>query len=168
MDRNNKEVGWLEDVPSEDCFPLTVLLRDLGCSPRSTVWKQGVVEGPQSLRATTVGYRVRLLPEDVVVDHVPALRLRLRFPPGMELDAYLGYEIGWVRGRVHSEGEPDGIGYQPPTPRARTKEVFDVKDFEYKRPRELPFPIDPWVKVPVAFDDQVQPHWIPSYYLRTV
>jgi len=73
------------------------------------MWLAAVINGPQVAGATTVGYQVRLNESNDVLEMIPAVRLRLRFPAGQDVLVYQGWEQGWVRGTVDASAPADGL-----------------------------------------------------------
>jgi len=163
VDAEEKSVDWKEDDIAPDVvFPVQAKLTLL-----TGVWKPGLIDTPQTCQPTTVGYRVKLVDQNVTVDRVPALRLRSRFTPGMQLDVYRGYEEGWVRGTVHSSVPTDAEELGKVTPRKAPISLVDVREHSSgtspsspqrgganadsaRQSNDSSLQIERWVKVPVV------------------
>ncbi|CAE8584018.1 unnamed protein product, partial [Polarella glacialis] len=77
-------------------------------SSREQKWFHALVEGPQSISATTVGYMIRILDmkdEAEILANVPSARLRRRFPNGSLVEVFQGQLKGWVSGTVAADAE---------------------------------------------------------------
>jgi hypothetical protein len=73
-------------------------------------WEPGQINGPQSKSATTLGYQVRLVLTNEVLEMIPATDLRLRYPPGCKILVYRGPEQGWIKANVDDSAPEDGMG----------------------------------------------------------
>merc|ERR1712159_271040 len=86
-DSKNDPVFWHKEIEfsEKERFPLTVSFLDTSVG----TWIPGVIEGPQSSAATTAGYCVRAIEGPThsgdsgerILENIPAIRLRMRFPP---------------------------------------------------------------------------------------
>jgi hypothetical protein len=68
------------------------------------MWAPGSITGATGFSATTVGYRVHVEEQNVVLDKVPPSRLRRRFLSGSAVEVYRGAARGWCPAVVHSAG----------------------------------------------------------------
>lgn len=76
-------------------------------------WHAADVCGKQSISATTLGYDVKLI-DEAASTRVPAVRLRPRFPPGVDVDVYRGIQLGWRPAvTLAGEGDANGCGREP-------------------------------------------------------
>jgi len=75
-------------------------------------WLAATINGPQDSGATTLGYKVRLNSDGQIYEEIPAIRLRRRFPRGLPIEVYRGFETGWVATTVHHTSTEDGCGLE--------------------------------------------------------
>jgi hypothetical protein len=73
-------------------------------------WLAAQVFGAQGAIPTSMGYTVRLADTEQVLENIPAARLRLRFPPGLQVRVFRDSYSGWIDGIVDATAPKDGIG----------------------------------------------------------
>lgn len=124
-------------------------------------WAAGTIRDEPPLSATSIGYRVYASDADVVLEKVPALRLRHRYFGGSAVEVYRGADKGWSPAVVHScisagqrEPGPEPLGASSPG---------SLEGIAFQA----------WTMVPVYTEDEdaivePEPEWLPSYYVRCV
>lgn len=72
-------------------------------------WLRGEISGRQSSACTAIGYQVRvadrMVGDDGLLQNVPAVRLRRRFPEGAQVEVYMDTYRGWLPGTVMRTAE---------------------------------------------------------------
>merc|ERR1712014_116029 len=93
-----------EDVPIDAIRPrfCQAELVDVFSKRDHGTWLPGCIIGHPPQWASTLGYRVMIECEGIILEKVPPLRLRRRFPPGCGVEVYRGSSHGWVPAVVHS------------------------------------------------------------------
>jgi hypothetical protein len=179
--KNNRIADWSNFEANEDNrerFPLVIQGKRF--DDESGFWIPGVIVDSQPRNPTLEGYRVRLLnrPQGGIIEGVPSLRLRRRFPRDMlDLQVYKGFNIGWIRCKIdYSKADKNGMGYEVAEPAKRGETIVDVNRlFEENRTKSYKEaqPLAPWVNVPIVWplefdldDNQQTREYVPSYFLR--
>jgi hypothetical protein len=182
IDSNNDRIeDWSNFEANEDNrerFPLIIQRKRF--DDESGFWIPGVIADSQPRNPTLEGYRVRLLnrPQGGIIEGVPSLRLRRRFPRDMlDLQVYKGFNTGWIRCKIdYSKADKNGMGYEVAEPAKRGDTIVDVNrhiegSAVTKSSKEAQ-PLAPWVNVPIVWpvvfdlDDNQTREYVPSYFLR--
>jgi len=125
-------------LPLEEGEPVDVLSLD-----GSGAWLKAWIACDQPCGTTTHGYPVELEGSPEELEHIPAVRLRRRFPAGSGMDVYRGAALGWASARVHTQAG----------------DAVPIADVQL------------WTMVPIVgieADDTVEtPEMVESYLLRT-
>jgi hypothetical protein len=76
--------------------------------PTGGKWLAGRINGPQVSGATMVGYQVLITDTQIVLEMIPATRLRRRYNEGQQIEVYKGAVEGWVKAVVQFGNKEDG------------------------------------------------------------
>lgn len=114
------------------------------------IWLPAIVNGPQVPWATAIGYQVLLTESAEVLEMIPPVRIRRRFPANLPISVYQGCTVGWVNAAVHRETTSDGTNAEP------------VPELEGPSASQ-------WTNVRVrlvALEDSLEEMKVPSYLIR--
>jgi hypothetical protein len=148
-----------------DCFRSPFAMAepiDIFSKREEGAWIPGVIKGKPPPWAVTVGYRVSLEHEDMILDNVPPGRLRRRFPPGCPCLVYRGVERGWVRAMVHMQADTSDISVPP---------LGNFSPGGAQAHAEYSLALRYWVNVPIIemeWHSEDEAELVPSYFVQLI